>query len=300
MEGVAGQTEKARKEYEKYKKSFDTLVGNTTLDAPTPAADDKDLIKTEKEVNLEKLRLESVNERIAAAKQLGAVEEGVARNTLQTILNVQTAISEAKRQEREIGLQIDAARQGGDENAADRLVEQQKTAAAETKLSIIEGATALRDAGAQLRKDAAESFLSLQKLRTGEGGLNQFLSAQDRVNQEQRTFEALLPRFREAQEQFKQLRGVSYAPEFTGSRSGVNASILQFIEAVRTEQQAVDTSVDTQKALSDNTAALAKITGELQSTIAALNDKNWAVNVQVNADGSSQAYGDILAGAVSP
>ena len=259
------------------------------------------------EATQNQLALQSVSERIAAARQLGSVEQGVVRATLEQALNIKNGIAEARRREQDIGAQITAARQVGDESGAARLVDQQKVAAQETKLRIIEGATALRDTASELRKsgeklrnDLDSAFLNLQKLRTGEGGLNQFLSPQDRVNQEQRTFETLLPRFRQAQEQFKRLRGVETAPEFTGSRSGVNASILQFIEAVRTEQQAVDTSVDTQKALSDNTAALAKITGELQSTIAALNGKNWAVNVQVNADGSSQAYGDILAGAVSP
>lgn len=259
------------------------------------------------EATQNQLALQSVSERIAAARQLGSVEQGVVRATLEQALNIKNGIAEARRREQDIGAQITAARQVGDESGAARLVDQQKVAAEETKLRIIEGATALRDTASELRKsgeklrnDLDSAFLNLQKLRTGSGGLNQFLSPQDRVNQEQRTFETLLPRFRQAQEQFKRLRGVETAPEFTGSRSGVNASILQFIEAVRTEQQAVDTSVDTQKALSDNTAALAKITGELQSTIAALNGKNWAVNVQVNADGSSQAYGDILAGAVSP
>jgi hypothetical protein len=253
------------------------------------------------------LALQSVAERIAAARELGSVEQGVLRSTIEQALSIKNGIAEARRREQDIGAQITAARQIGDESTASRLVGQQQVAAQETKLRIIEGATALRDTASELRKsgeklrnDLESAFLNLQKLRTGSGGLNQFLSPQDRVNQEERTFNQLLPRFREAQEQFKQLRGVSYAPEFTGSRSGVNASILQFIEAVRTEQQAVDTSVDTQKALSDNTAALAKITKDLQSTIAALNGKNWAVNVQVNADGSSQAYGDILAGAVSP
>jgi hypothetical protein len=224
----------------------------------------------------------------------------IQESTLQTIQSIDAAVSEAKRRERDLGGQIDIARLRGDETLAADLVAQQKNAASQTRLELEKGADALTKASIQLREDVEAAFLNLQKLRTGEGGLNQFLSPQDRVNQEQKTFETLLPRFRQAQEQFKRLRGVETAPEFTGSRSGVNASILQFIEAVRTEQQAVDTSVDTQKALSDNTAALAKITGELQSTIAALNGKNWAVNVQVNADGSSQAYGDILAGAVSP
>ena len=255
-------------------------------------------IASQKEVDLERLKLEAVNERILAAQKLGAlsaVDQERQRSALQSILEIQAGINDAKRREREIGLQIDAARQVGKEDEAAKLVEQQKTAAAETKLAIIEGATALRDAGSQLRKDAEEAFLNLQKLRTGSGGLNQFLTPQDRVNQERQTFESLLPRFREAQVQFRQLRGVSSAPEFSGTTANVNQSILQFIDAVKSEQQALDASVDTQKALNINTAALADITGTLVTVVGELTNKDWAVNVQVNAAGTSQVFGDALA-----
>jgi tape measure domain-containing protein len=300
MEGVAGQTEEARKAYEKYKKEFAGVLTGTSLDLPQ-AGDDKDRFKAQKELDLERLKLDAVNERILAAEKLSALstaEQEQQRTTLQSILQIQAAVNESRRRERELGVQIDAARLSGDEKAAAKLVEQQKTAAAETRLALIEGSSALRNAGNQLRKDAEESFLNLQKLRSGLGGLNQFLGGQDRARREEEVFQSLLPTFREAQRTFKQLTGAS-APDFSGPTASVNQSILQFIDAVKAEQQALTNSVDTQKALSDNTAALASITGELRTVMGQLTEKNWAVNVSVAADGSSQAYGDVLNGALA-
>jgi hypothetical protein len=248
-----------------------------------------------------RLALAAVRERIAAARQLGSLEEGVARSTLETALNIRASVAEAKRREQDIGAQIDAARlRGGDagEAEASRLVGEQRVAAEETKLKLIEGANALRDAGVRLRKDLDTAFLNLQRLRTGSGGLNQFLGGQDRARREEDVFKALLPRLRQAQGTFAQLTGVR-APEFSGPTSSVNQTILQFIDAVKAEEQALTNTVDTQRALSDNTAALATITGELRTVMGQLTEKNWAVNVSVAADGSSQAYGDVLNGALA-
>jgi hypothetical protein len=220
----------------------------------------------------------------------------VQQSTLETIQGIEAAVGDARRREREIGAQIDAARlRGGDagELEAARLVNEQKLAANETRLQLEQGADALAKAGIKLREDAKETFLQLQKLRTGSGGLNQFLSGQDRALREENVFKALLPRFREAQSQFKRLTGAT-APDFTGTTAGINQSILQFIDAVKTEQQALDASVDTQKALNINTAALADITGTLVTVVGELTNKDWAVNVQVNAAGTSQVFGDAL------
>ena len=275
-------------------KQTDQIEGN--LSSKVNAGLSQSAVNTEKDLALNQLKLQAIQEQVSAAQQLATVEAGIVRSTLEQVLNIRAGINEAKRREQELGVQIDGARQVGDEAGASRLVGEQRVAAEETKLRIIEGATALRDAGAQLLKDAEEAFLNLQKLRTGDGGLNQFLSPQDRVNQEQRTFQALLPTFREAQQQFKQLKGVDYAPEFTGSAAGVNKSIIQFIEAVKQEQGAVTKNNDVQAALNTNTFELWKINGQLVTQVEKLANKDWGVNVLVAADGSSQAYGDTVNG----
>ncbi len=253
---------------------------------------------------------EKLKQELQAVQALSALSENAQRtaqfavqqSTLTTIQGIQQTVGDAQRRERDLGAQISAARiRGGDagEQEASRLVQQQKIAANQTRLELEAGSLALTNAGIKLREDVEAAFLSLQKLRTGSGGLNQFLSPQDRVNQERQTFESLLPSFRQAQEQFKQLRGVNYAPEFTGTTAGINQSILQFIDAVKTEQAAVDNSVDTQRALNDNTAALTKVNSDLAAKIGELNAKDWNVSVSVAADGASQVFGDAQNSALS-
>ncbi len=245
------------------------------------------------------LALDSIKAQIAAARQLAGISGDQARGAFTQAQDVQASIAAARRREQELGAQITAARQVGNESEAARLVGEQKVAAEQTKLAIIQGADALAQAGKQLAKDAENAFLNLQKLRTGPQGLNKYLSPQDQQNAERLTFEALLPRFRVAQEEFKRLRGVNYAPEFSGPISGVNQAIIDFIQAVKAERDALGTVNDVQKALNTNTAALAKVVAENSTVLKELASKNWAVSVNVAADGSSQAYGDVLNGAVS-
>jgi hypothetical protein len=267
-------------------------------------AKDRVAIATEEAAKYQ-LAGEKLKQELQAVQALAALSQNAQRtaqfavqqSTLSTIQGIEASVGDAQRREREIGAQIDAARlRGGDagEQEAARLVNEQKLAAQQTRLELEEGGKALREAGIKLREDVEAAFLNLQRLRTGDGGLNQFLTPQDRVNQERRTFEQLLPRFREAQGQFRQLRGVNYAPEFTGTQAGVNQAILSFIDAVKAEQQAVDNSIDTQRALNINTEALAKNTADLAAKVTDLIGKNWAVNVQVNGAGSSQIFGDVL------
>jgi hypothetical protein len=260
----------------------------------------RDELATQVKVDAQnQLALQSVRQRIAAAQQLGAAEDGVARSTLQTVLNIRAAISEAQRREQEIGAQIDAARiRGGDagEVEVSRLVGQQQVAAEETKLSLIQGADALARAGRALKEDLKTAELSLLKLTTGDQGLNQYLNPTDRNRRERETFEALLPKLREAQEQFKALTGATRAPEFTGRTADVNRDIIKFIETVNVENRAVNNVTDLRSALLENINAQF----ELQKALQDLNDKDWNVAVNVASDGSSQVYGDIVNGAISP
>jgi tape measure domain-containing protein len=295
MQGVGAETEKAKGEYEKLKKEFEGVLAGTNLESGSDLLS-KNTIKLQKELNIERLKLETTNERIDAAKRLFFVEDGVARSTLESILQIQAAISEARRREREIGDEITTARQDGDERGAAKLVEKQKTAAAETRLSLIQGADALTRAGKQLSDDLKVAKLNLLKLQTGDQGLNQFLNAGDRARREQQAFEALLPKLRDAQELFKSLTGARSAPEFSGRTQDVNRDIIKFIEAVNAENRAVDNVKDLQAAILENIRAQF----DLREVMEELNRKNWAVNVNVAADGASQAYGDVINGAVSP
>jgi hypothetical protein len=246
---------------------------------------------------------EKLQQELKAVQALAALSQNAQRtaqfavqqSTLSTIQGIEASVADAQRREREIGAQIDAARiRGGDagEQEATRLVQEQVLAANQTRFELETGARALTEAGIKLREDVQTAFLNLQKLRTGNQGLNEFLNPQDRARREEQTFQALLPSLRTSQRTFERLTGAR-APEFSGPTASVNESIIKFIEAVNAEQRALDTANDTQAALNDNTAALAGINAELRTTIAELNAKNWAVNVNVAADGSSQVTGDV-------
>jgi hypothetical protein len=243
-----------------------------------------------------RLALESVQERISAARQLGSLEEGVARSTLETALNIRASVAEAKRREQEIGAQIDAARiRGGDagEAEASRLVGEQRVAAQETKLRIIEGATALRDAGARLRQDAEDVSNRLQKLRENN---RRFLTPDQRAQ-----VDADLNR--EVQQEAIR-RNIRIT--FTGTPDQIRAEKRAFLDFGKEESQYLKQG----KAISDaitistlpiieSNQALAASVGSLNQIIDALALKDWSVNVLVNSDGTSQVYGDAVNGALA-
>ena len=254
--------------------------------------------QTQLEATQSNLALQDIGERIAATQALGKAERGVARETLATAQTIQAGINEARRREQEIGAQIDAARQRGDEPAAASLVNQQKIAANETRLELEKGALALTQAGEQLRDNLRNAIVDFTRIRSDPQGLNRFLNPQQQDLRARQDFQTLLPQFREAQGRFTQLTGAR-APDFSGPTASVNASIRDFINATQTEDQATRDLIGTQKALDMNTQALAKNTADLAAKIADLNSKNWAVNVAVSG-AQSAISGDVLNGAVSP
>ena len=237
--------------------------------------------------------LQSVEERITAARQLGAVEQGVVRATLEQALNIKNGIAEARRREQDIGAQITAARQVGDESGASRLVGEQRVAAEETKLRLIEGATALRDAGKQLAKDAEATRNQLQNLRVGNF---QFLSPQE----QQRTFERA---FAAASDEARRARVVFTA---RGTLEERTAQLQGFADFRKQERQLIEQSKSISEAITTGNTALVEVNKELGTSIGNLNKvvdalttKNWSVNVDVYANGNSQTYGDVVNGAVS-
>ena len=247
------------------------------------------------------IKLQSIGRQIAATQALGNAERGVARDTLATTQAIQAGIAAARDREREIGAQIDAARQrGGDagEQEASRLVGQQVIAANETRLELEKGALALKEAGEQLRDNLRNAIVDFTRIRSDPEGLNRFLNPQQREERAQRDFQLLAPQFREAQARFQQLTGAR-APEFSGSTAGVNEAIRDFINRVQAESQATQNLVGTQQALATNLEAYNSTLAQLAAVTQTLADKNWAVNVAVSG-AQSAISGDVLNGAVSP
>ncbi len=297
-EGVGNAVGKAADEAKKAKAQFAALLGGTTL-TPAPQAADPKIIAQQQQQRVEsQLALQAVQQRITAAKELATVEAGVVRQTIQQRQEIEAGVQASKDQIARIGAQIDALRlQGGDNGPQlQKLVDEQKVAATEIRLKLIEGATALKDAGKQLKQDLGGAVLELAGIRNDPGGLNQYLNQQQIQERGQATLQSLLPQFRETQAKFTQLTGAQ-APEFRGTTSGVVDSVRQFIEQVKREDLAGQNVSNLQEALSRNTADLAQVNGQLLAAINGLTGKDWAVNVNVAANGQASVYGDAVNGA---
>jgi len=229
---------------------------------------------------------QQIERSIANTLQLLGAQRGEYRDTLRTIQQISTTINEARQREAEIGFQIDQARQGGREEDAARLVEQQRTAATETRARLVEGALALTEAGESLRDNLRSSVLELAKLQSGEGGLNRFLSQGLQQQRAEQTNAALQPFLREALGRFRQLipnADLSNINQVLGGRTTaeVNANIIDFIESVNREFQATQNVQGAQAALQEVNKALVDVNSQLLGATQALAQKEWVVNIDV-------------------
>lgn len=249
------------------------------------------LQQVESEVSLNTLKRQ-----IAAAQELAKVEAGVVRETIRQRQEIEAGVQASRERVRLIGAQIEAQRLQGKDSGPelDKLVSEQVLASEEVRLKLIEGATALKDAGKQLSADLKAATLELAGIRNDPQGLNQFLNQQQIQERGQATLQSLLPSFREAQARFTQLTGAQ-APEFRGTTSGVIDSVRQFIANVDREFNAGQTVANLQQALADNTRDLVGVNSELAAVVRELAGKSW--NVNVNVPGGS-ASGDVV-GAVN-
>ena len=230
------------------------------------------------------IKLQNIARQVTATQALSKAERGVARDTLATTQNIQAGIDAAKDREREIGAQIDAARQrGGDagEQEAFRLVQEQKVAANQTRLELEKGAEALQRAGEQLRENLRGAVVNFTRVRSDPQGLNRFLNPQQQQQRAQADFQTLLPQFREAQGRFRELTG-QRAPEFTGPTAGVNEAIRNFIDSVQTEREVTRNLLGVNQAIVTNTAQLNATNADLAAKIKELADKDWLVSVAVS------------------
>lgn len=239
-----------------------------------------------------RIALQNVQQRIAYAKQLAAAEAGVVRETIRQRQEIEAGVQAAKDQVTLIGAQIDALRLQGKDKGVDlqKLVDQQNVAAEEVRLKLIEGATALKDAGKQLAQDLKNAKLELASLQSSPTGLNKYLSPQLADQRSQKALDAIMPEFRDAQRTFTSLTGAA-APEFRGRPSDVVASVNQFIKDVDAEFNAGKKVSNTQQALVDATDGLKSINERLATVTEQLAAKNWQVNVNVPG---GTASGDVL------
>lgn len=306
---AGGFTQFIQQEYKDAERKWNEWANSKPLDPPTikpgPAqkiageldnkpkpVDVEALAKRQQQEAEARIALQNVQQRIAYAKQLAAAEADVVRETIRQRQEIEAGVQAAKDQVTLIGAQIDALRLQGKDKGVDlqKLVDQQNVAAEEVRLKLIEGATALKEAGRQLAEDAKRATLELAGIRNDPGGLNKYLNQQQIQERGQATLQLLLPSFREAQGRFTQLTGAQ-APEFSGTVSGVIDSVRQFVENVNREFNATNNVRDTQQALVDATAGLQSINERLATVTEQLAAKNWQVNVNVPG---GTASGDVL------
>lgn len=224
--------------------------------------------------------------------QLLGVQQGQYRDTLRTVQQITASIEEGRRREASIGFQIGEARVAGREEEAARLVDQQRTAAAETRQRLVEGALALTEAGEKLRNDVRDSALNLAKVRGGEGGLNRFLSSGLQQQRAEQTNRLLQPFLGEALGRLRQLIPNVDLSSFQlggATTADLNKNIIDFIQAVNDEFNATQNFANAQQSLLQVNQALADINTQLVGATTALAQKEWvvAVNVVNQAGGAS-------------
>jgi uncharacterized protein YukE len=174
-----------------------------------------------------------------------------------------------------------------------------ETASATARTQLVEAFRAARREAQDAAASLQDAYVNLLQLRTGNNGLNNYLSAQDRSNREKETFKALLPQFELAKQQARNILGnQNFDRNFTGSTEAVNQEMINFIRAVQQEKQAgtglnraQEEFVKAQNSLQVATEQLTNfLPGVQQSAIEvvaglqALVEKQWNVGVTVNRD----------------
>jgi hypothetical protein len=243
-------------------------------------------IKNQRDLNVEIFKevqtRNAIQRSIESTEQLLGTQRGAYRDTLRTVQQIQESIAKAREEETRIGFEIDQARLAGREQEASRLVDQQRTAALQTRAALVEGAQALKEAAETARDNFRDAVLNLTKIRSDPGGLNRFLTPGRQRQRAEQDTAALLPLFRQAQEQFFKLTG-QRAPEFRGPREGVNEAIRDFINTVNAEREA-NLAVQNARAATDlikTNRDLLEANIQLAVATAKLAEKQWLVDVNV-------------------
>ncbi len=206
----------------------------------------------------------------------------------------------------------------------DKITGNLSSKATQVKDALVQGAEALKKAA----EDSASRFidasrqlldarLKLSETQANPQGLNRFLQPDDVFTRIRGAITRLGPEVESAIKRGSKLlrsQGVGAGqPLFqdirdilTRAQSGTFAStaglqaITQFINDVNAETDAIAGVNSAQDQVNAINKELVGVNTSLRDQVAALVQKAWNVQVNVASDGSSQAFGDVLAGAVSP
>jgi tape measure domain-containing protein len=228
-----------------------------------------------------RLSLDNLDLQIAKAKELAAVDNQAQRGQLSAVNAVLQSITAAKDQQKQLGfeLQNQLATGAPTETVRATLAESVK-AGKNVELSLINGARQLRDILNDATQRLSDALTSNFDILNNEGkGVVLERARQDIIRGVQTGFidPTKIPGQKDAQAfiQFAS-QAKSIADAFSNLKVTQDAVVTANAQ-LETSQQAVVGGMST-----------------LGGIIQGLVDKSWAVNVRVNADGTSTAYGDVL------
>lgn len=230
------------------------------------------------------------------ARQRLTTEAGIVRQTLeQRQAAVDAIATAAERQQRAQFSLTEALRQGGDtgqQRAFEIATKDLPEASRQLQLSLVNGATALKDAGRELSRSIRDNARALQDLYL----TSEFATGEQR----QRAIEDL---DRQVEAEARR-RGVIFTvsgteQERTAAKQGFLGFGRQEAELIRQGNQLAEALSIANKPLVDSNSGLVSSQTSLIEAINTLNQKNWAVNVSVASDGTVSPAGDILSRAAT-
>lgn len=230
------------------------------------------------------------------ARQRLTTEAGIVRQTLeQRQAAVDAIATAAERQQRAQFSLTEALRQGGDtgqQRAFEIASKDLPEASRQLQLSLITGATALKDAGREVSRSIRDNARALQDL---------YLTSEFATGEQRQRAIQDLDRQVEAE---ARRRGVIFTvsgteQERTAAKQGFLGFGRQEAELIRQGNQLAEALSIANKPLVDSNSGLVSSQTSLIEAINTLNQKNWAVNVSVASDGTVSPAGDILSRAAT-
>lgn len=225
------------------------------------------------------------------ARQRLGTEAGIVRQTLEQRQAAVDAIAAAtERQQRAQFSFTEALRQGGDagqQRAFEIAARDIPEAGRQLQLSLVNGATALKDAGREVSRSLTENARALQNL---------YLNSEFATGEQRQRAIADLDRQVEAEARRRNVIFTVSGDERqrTAAKQGFLDFGRQESELIRQGNQLAEALSIANKPLVDSNSGLVASQATLVEAINTLNQKNWAVNLSVASDGTVSPTGDIL------
>jgi hypothetical protein len=228
---------------------------------------------------------------LAFARQRLGLETGIARQTLEQREAVIESIAAARdRQKRAQFSFTEALRQGGDtgqQRAFEIASKDIPEAARQLQLSLINGATALKDAGREISRSIEDNARALQDL---------YLTSQFATGEQRQQALTDLDRQVQAEAERRNIRFTVSGTE--QERIAAKQAFLGFgrqeTELLNQSRQLADALAVATKPIVDSNAGLIGSQATLIEAINTLSQKDWNVNVAVASDGTVKPAGDLV------